>query len=139
MLHGEPLFCPSHRCSQASECPAPSPQCSRPPSHPLKLYRRTSLSQVGSTLTEPVGAADSSSSTISFIYFMLIDRRLDIDAADLPPLPVIQSEELRRRVFTHRSYFARPTHVFEDSPHDPSPDNEMSVRCVPSQGLFSSC
>jgi len=27
-------------------------------------------------------------------------------------------------VFTHRSYFARPTHIFEDHPNDPSPDNE---------------
>lgn len=31
------------------------------------------------------------------------------------------------RVFTHRSFAARPTHVFEDSPEDPSPDNEQSV------------
>jgi ribonuclease-3 len=29
------------------------------------------------------------------------------------------------RVFTHRSFAARPTHVFEDSPEDPSPDNEQ--------------
>ncbi|KAI0700620.1 ribonuclease III domain-containing protein [Cytidiella melzeri] len=48
-----------------------------------------------------------------------------INPADLPPLPKIKSDELRKQVFTHRSYFARPTHVFEDSPYDPSPDNEM--------------
>jgi ribonuclease-3 len=29
------------------------------------------------------------------------------------------------QVFTHRSYFARPTHIFEDPPDDLSPDNEM--------------
>ncbi|KAI0340803.1 ribonuclease III [Trametopsis cervina] len=48
-----------------------------------------------------------------------------IDPANLPPLPEIQSDEIRKQVFTHRSYFARPTHVFEDTAHDPSPDNEM--------------
>ncbi len=39
------------------------------------------------------------------------------------------------RVFTHRSFAARPTHVFEDSPEDPSPDNEqfghVPLQCVP--------
>lgn len=30
-------------------------------------------------------------------------------------------------MFTHRSYFARPTHIFEDHPDDPSPDNEKFV------------
>ncbi|KAI0353098.1 ribonuclease III [Trametes cingulata] len=42
----------------------------------------------------------------------------------LPPLPEIHSEALRLQVFTHRSFYARPTHVFEDMPDDPSPDNE---------------
>ncbi|KAI0638442.1 ribonuclease III [Trametes polyzona] len=42
----------------------------------------------------------------------------------LPPLPEIRSEALRLQVFTHRSFYARPTHVFEDMPDDPSPDNE---------------
>ncbi|KAI0787119.1 ribonuclease III domain-containing protein [Irpex lacteus] len=51
--------------------------------------------------------------------------KLKINPADLPPLPTIMSDELRKQVFTHRSYYARPTHVFEDTPHDPSPDNEM--------------
>lgn len=44
-----------------------------------------------------------------------------------PPLPEILSDQLRLQVFTHRSFFARPTHVFEDMPDDPSPDNEMLV------------
>ncbi|KAI0660732.1 ribonuclease III [Cubamyces menziesii] len=42
----------------------------------------------------------------------------------IPPLPEIRSDALRLQVFTHRSFFARPTHVFEDMPDDPSPDNE---------------
>ncbi|KAI0751056.1 ribonuclease III domain-containing protein [Daedaleopsis nitida] len=43
----------------------------------------------------------------------------------MPPLPEINSHQMRLQVFTHRSFFARPTHVFEDMPDDPSPDNEM--------------
>ncbi|KAI0053691.1 ribonuclease III [Auriscalpium vulgare] len=49
----------------------------------------------------------------------------DFGPAGLPALPPIRSDDLRLRVFTHRSFAARPTHVFEDSPDDPSPDNEM--------------
>lgn len=44
-----------------------------------------------------------------------------------PSLPEIISPEIRLQVFTHRSYFARPTHIFEDHPDDPSPDNEKFV------------
>jgi ribonuclease-3 len=40
------------------------------------------------------------------------------------------------RIFTHRSFAARPTHVFEDSPEDPSPDNEQSVPPVSTQPTF---
>ena len=29
------------------------------------------------------------------------------------------------QVFTHHSYIARPTTLFEDPPDDPSPDNEV--------------
>ena len=43
----------------------------------------------------------------------------------MPPLPKIYSDHLSMQVFTHRSFYARPTHVFEDMPDDPSPDNEM--------------
>ncbi|KAF8214094.1 ribonuclease III domain-containing protein [Mycena galopus ATCC 62051] len=46
------------------------------------------------------------------------------DSCLFPPLPVIQQEEIRTQVFTHRSYYARSAHVFEDHPNDPSPDNE---------------
>ncbi|KAH7887466.1 ribonuclease III [Phlebopus sp. FC_14] len=41
-----------------------------------------------------------------------------------PALPPINDEHIETRVFTHRSYFARPNHVFEDDLDDPSPDNE---------------
>ncbi|KAG2141663.1 ribonuclease III domain-containing protein [Suillus cothurnatus] len=41
-----------------------------------------------------------------------------------PPLPDINKESIRTQVFTHRSYYGRPNHVFEDHPQDPSPDNE---------------
>lgn len=41
-----------------------------------------------------------------------------------PALPQIGNAQIRLRVFTHRSYFARPTNVFEDRADDPSPDNE---------------
>ncbi|KAG6856785.1 hypothetical protein H0H87_000753 [Tephrocybe sp. NHM501043] len=43
---------------------------------------------------------------------------------DFPPLPSIHSRDIEQKVYTHRSYYARPTHVFEDHPSDPSPDNE---------------
>ncbi|KAI9513275.1 ribonuclease III domain-containing protein [Russula earlei] len=49
----------------------------------------------------------------------------DFGPGGLPPLPKINSSEVEMRVFTHRSFAARPTHVFEDSPEDPSPDNEQ--------------
>ncbi|KIJ69882.1 hypothetical protein HYDPIDRAFT_171840 [Hydnomerulius pinastri MD-312] len=41
-----------------------------------------------------------------------------------PPLPPINSTLIETQVFTHRSFYARPNHVFEDHPEDPSPDNE---------------
>ncbi|KIK29163.1 hypothetical protein PISMIDRAFT_89551 [Pisolithus microcarpus 441] len=41
-----------------------------------------------------------------------------------PALPPIHSRDIECQVFTHRSYYARPNHVFEDHPKDPSPDNE---------------
>ncbi|KAG1752427.1 ribonuclease III domain-containing protein [Suillus paluster] len=42
----------------------------------------------------------------------------------IPPLPDITTESILTQVFTHRSYFGRPNHVFEDHHLDPSPDNE---------------
>lgn len=47
--------------------------------------------------------------------------------ANLPPLPEIKSEQILLQAFTHRSFYARQTHLFEDHPQDPSPDNEMQV------------
>ncbi|KAI0268136.1 hypothetical protein BC834DRAFT_968356 [Gloeopeniophorella convolvens] len=49
----------------------------------------------------------------------------DFGREGLPLLPPIRSDSIRMRVFTHRSFAARPTHVFEDSPDDPAPDNEQ--------------
>ncbi|KAF7345527.1 WD40 containing domain protein [Mycena venus] len=46
----------------------------------------------------------------------------------LPPLPTIQREDIRLRVFTHRSYYARSARIFEDCADDPSPDNEKQVK-----------
>ncbi|KAJ4472927.1 ribonuclease III domain-containing protein [Lentinula edodes] len=43
---------------------------------------------------------------------------------ELPPLPQFESEDIRRQVFTHRSFHGRPNHIFEDHPDDPAPDNE---------------
>lgn len=42
----------------------------------------------------------------------------------VPPLPPIKNAKISEQVFTHRSVHARPTHVFEDLPGDPAPDNE---------------
>ncbi|KAI9453113.1 ribonuclease III domain-containing protein [Russula earlei] len=49
----------------------------------------------------------------------------DFGPGGLPPLPKINSSGIEMRAFTHRSFAARPAHVFEDSPDDPSPDNEQ--------------
>lgn len=51
--------------------------------------------------------------------------RPEFGPTGLPLLPNINSRDVEMRVFTHRSFAARPTHVFEDSPEDPSPDNEQ--------------
>ena len=49
------------------------------------------------------------------------------DENPFPSLPPIHNNDLRTKVFTHRSFYARPNHVFEDHPDDPSPDNEKWV------------
>jgi len=45
----------------------------------------------------------------------------------LPPLPRIGDSHLLAQIFTHRSLARRPKRSFEDSPDDPSPDNEQLV------------
>ncbi|KAG9218705.1 hypothetical protein CCMSSC00406_0001181 [Pleurotus cornucopiae] len=50
--------------------------------------------------------------------------RPDFGPEGFPPIPKINSDAIRQQVFTHRSYYARPTHIFEDQPNDLSPDNE---------------
>lgn len=46
------------------------------------------------------------------------------DENPFPSLPPINDDDIRTMIFTHRSLYARPNHVFEDQPDDPSPDNE---------------
>lgn len=54
---------------------------------------------------------------------MLSPPSVDIDG--LPRLIPFKYPKTEEQVFTHRSYFARPTAVFEDPPSDPAPDNEV--------------
>ena len=54
--------------------------------------------------------------------------RPDFGHGGLPPLPRINSKDIETRVFTHRSITARLTIVFEDTPDDPSPDDELFSR-----------
>jgi hypothetical protein len=61
---------------------------------------------------------------INIVTMLMLSFSPDINPESLPPLPEITSDELRKMVFTHRSYHARPTAIFEDLPDDPSPDNE---------------
>ncbi|KAJ2923319.1 hypothetical protein H1R20_g13776, partial [Candolleomyces eurysporus] len=55
---------------------------------------------------------------------MKLDPDFGPNSINLPVLPVIGDARINDQVFTHRSVAARPTHVFEDHPDDPSPDNE---------------
>ena len=43
-------------------------------------------------------------------------RRQAIAKKDLPPLPKIIDENIELQVFTHRSFYARQTRLFEDHP-----------------------
>lgn len=47
-----------------------------------------------------------------------------LNGCNFPALPAIRSRAIELQVFTHRSFFARPTHIFEDHLDDLSPDNE---------------
>lgn len=58
-------------------------------------------------------------------YALKSALRPNISKKDLPPLPEIKDENIRLQVFTHRSFYARQTRLFEDHPDDPSLDNEM--------------
>ena len=64
-------------------------------------------------------------SAVALMFASLSRPRIDVE--QLPPLPDILSDELRKQVFTHRSVHARPSAIFEDSRDDPSPDNEAYV------------
>ena len=52
-------------------------------------------------------------------------RPLSVEIDDLPGLLPFKYARTEYQVFTHPSYFARPTTFFEDPPNDPSPDNEV--------------
>lgn len=73
----------------------------------------------------PLSTLDRGKSCSSMTY---VDRPdFGPNYTSLPPLPAINSEAIRIQVFTHRSFYGRPTHIFEDHPDDPSPDNEKCV------------
>lgn len=55
---------------------------------------------------------------------MILDADFGPNSDSFPSLPEIRSDAIRLQVFTHRSFFARPTHVFEDDASELSPDNE---------------
>ncbi|KAF8914355.1 ribonuclease III domain-containing protein [Gymnopilus junonius] len=57
---------------------------------------------------------------------MTISLKPDFGPNDcfFPGLPKIRSLDIDLQVFTHRSFYARAAHVFEDLPGDLSPDNE---------------
>jgi len=56
---------------------------------------------------------------------MFILRPPSVDVDGLPRLIPFKYATTEDQVFTHRSYFARCTTVFEDPPNNPAPDNEM--------------
>jgi hypothetical protein len=47
------------------------------------------------------------------------------EVAGLPKLLDFRYPRTRTQVYTHRSYYARPTAVFEDPEDDIAPDNEV--------------
>jgi hypothetical protein len=51
-------------------------------------------------------------------------RPPEAEVAEIPKLLDFKTTKTRLRVFTHRSYYARPNAVFEDPPGDIAPDNE---------------
>lgn len=59
-----------------------------------------------------------------FFDIMMSRRGDQSDRVGFPPLPKLYSQKIQTQVFTHRSFYGRPTHVFEDQPGDLSPDNE---------------
>jgi hypothetical protein len=57
------------------------------------------------------------------VTFWLRHKYLRIQPS-CPKLPDILSSAIKSQVFTHGSFFARQSNIFEDHPLDPSPDNE---------------
>jgi ribonuclease-3 len=52
-------------------------------------------------------------------------RLSETEVAKLPGLIPFKYPKTREQVFTHRSYSARPSAVFEDAVDDIAPDNEV--------------
>lgn len=52
-------------------------------------------------------------------------RPPSVEVDGLPRLIPFKYTMTEDQVFTHRSYFARPSTVFEDPSNDPTPDNEL--------------
>jgi len=48
----------------------------------------------------------------------------NVEASIIPLLPKIQSQQIRKRIFTHRSLAAGHSHDFQAPENDPSTDNE---------------
>jgi len=42
--------------------------------------------------------------------------RPNVAKKDLPPLPVIRDDNIKLQIFTHRSFYAKQTRLFEDHP-----------------------
>lgn len=79
----------------------------------LALYFSTSLSMMRRQVRQA-----------SFRVGRGLSQRSNEVNRDMPPLPIIREEAIAGKVFTHRSVAKRLAHQFEDSPDDPSPDNE---------------
>ncbi|KAJ7639401.1 ribonuclease III domain-containing protein [Roridomyces roridus] len=98
---------------------------------PLSLPSRPTLSGTLGQLTRRLNHANiryKNSTAFSPLTTMMqvsaLQPDFGVNESLFPALPQIISEDIRLRVFTHRSYFGRPTNVFEDTLSDPSPDNE---------------
>jgi len=104
-----------------------------PPHHvdPSSSLARFKYSAISRGQPGPLPALDLPDHDLQAIQDAIEGLRLmsllkpDFGPGGLPHLPKINSQEIETRIFTHRSFAARPTHVFEDSPEDPSPDNEQ--------------
>lgn len=86
---------------------------------------RASIARPTSPRNLPDPQGIRSSDLFNFEFKMpSLNPDFGIDESLFPVLPDISSPAIKQQVYTHRSFYARPTHIFEDHPDDPSPDNE---------------